>query len=416
MTKERILVVDDDEGVRISLQGVLHDEGFQVDLVDSGEAALKGIADSSYQAVFLDVWLPGIDGIQVLDGISGTGRKPAVIMMSGHGSIETAVRATKLGAFDFLEKPLSLDKVVLVLRNALKQHALEAQNRVLRAQLNQDVFLIGESPAIRTLREEIQRVAPTNGRVLIFGENGTGKELVARSIHATSNRREEPFVEINCAAIPEELIESELFGHIRGSFTGAVETRKGKLEQADGGTLFLDEVGDMSLRTQSKTLRVLEEQKVHPVGSTQGIQVDVRFLSATNKELEEEIQKGNFREDLFFRLNVVPLRVPPLRARKDDIPLLMDHFLTRFAKEYGQKKKQVHPAALKNLKDYRWPGNVRELKNVAERLAIMIPEDRIRREDLPAGLRAGSDGRGGEAPAISPLYGKAGNISKNSTF
>ncbi len=402
MAKERILVVDDDEGVRISLQGVLHDEGFQVDLVDSGEAALKGIADSSYQAVFLDVWLPGIDGIQVLDGISGTGRKPAVIMMSGHGSIETAVRATKLGAFDFVEKPLSLEKVVLVLRNALKQKALVAQNRVLREQLNQDVFLIGESPAIRTLREEIQRVAPTNGRVLIFGENGTGKELVARSIHATSNRREEPFVEINCAAIPEELIESELFGHIRGSFTGAVETRKGKLEQADGGTLFLDEVGDMSLRTQSKTLRVLEEQKVHPVGSTQGIQVDVRFLSATNKELEEEIQKGNFREDLFFRLNVVPLRVPPLRARKDDIPLLMDHFLTRFAKEYGQKKKQVHPAALKNLKDYRWPGNVRELKNVAERLAIMIPEDRIRREDLPASLRAGSDGRGGEAPRDFP--------------
>ena len=391
MNKEKILVVDDDEGVRNSLQGILSDEGFRVELANDGRAALEGLRRCSYKVVFLDVWMPGMDGIQVLQEISKLNGNPAVIMISGHATIETAVRATKLGAFDFVEKPLSLDKIILVLRNAMKQKKLEERNQTMKELLRKDVTLIGNSPVIRSLREEIQRVAPTNGRVLIMGENGTGKELVARAIHAASLRAEEPFIEINCAAIPEELIESELFGHVRGSFTGAIDNRKGKMEIADGGTLFLDEIGDMSLRTQSKVLRVLEDQVLEPVGGSASLHVDVRFIAATNKTLEEEIVKGNFREDLFFRLNVIPLMVPPLRTRIDDLPLLMRHFLSFFAKEYGQKERELSPGALSALKRYRWPGNVRELRNVVERLMIMVPGDLISREDLPAVIRHGGE-------------------------
>ena len=399
MAGEKILVVDDEEGVRNSLEGILRDEGFRVDGADGGEAALGALRRDSYQAIFLDVWMPGLDGLRVLERIAALERDPAVIMISGHGTIETAVRATKLGAFDFLEKPLSLDKVVLVLRNALKQKRLEARNRTLKELLRTDATLIGESPAIRSLRQEIDRVAPTNGRVLVMGENGTGKELVARAIHSASLRNEEPFIEVNCAAIPEELIESELFGHIKGSFTGAVDTRKGKMELADGGTLFLDEIGDMSLRTQAKVLRVLEEQRLEPVGGAETLQVDIRFIAATNKNLEEEIRQGRFREDLFFRLNVIPLRVPALRSRIEDIALLMEHFLSRFAREYGQPQKEIAPDALEALRSYRWPGNVRELRNVAERLVIMVPGDRIGRGDLPAVIRSYDAGNGPARPA-----------------
>jgi two-component system nitrogen regulation response regulator NtrX len=397
LAKERILVVDDEEGVRNSLQGILTDEGFHVDLADNGDAAIDAMRQESFQVVFLDVWMPGMDGLQVLETIGSMDTDPAVIMISGHGSIETAVRATKLGAFDFVEKPLSLDKIMLVARNALKQKNLEEKNRTLKELLRKDVTLIGDSPPVRLLREEIERAAPTHGRVLITGANGTGKELVARAIHTSSLRAEEPFIEINCAAIPEELIESELFGHIKGSFTGAIDTRKGKVEQADGGTLFLDEIGDMSLRTQAKVLRVIEEQRVEPVGGSQTLKVDVRFIAATNKNLEEEIEKGNFREDLFFRLNVIPLQVPELRSRLEDISLLMEHFLGHFAREYGQHVKKIDAGALEALKAYRWPGNVRELRNVAERLVIMVPGERILRENLPAVIR--TDGTGAVAGA-----------------
>lgn len=402
MNKEKILVVDDDEGVRNSLQGILSDEGFRVELANDGRTALEGLRRYSYKVVFLDVWMPGMDGIQVLEEISKINGNPAVIMISGHATIETAVRATKLGAFDFVEKPLSLDKIILVLRNAIKQKNLEERNQTMKELLRKDVTLIGNSQVIRSLREDIQRAAPTNGRVLIMGENGTGKELVARAIHEASLRAEEPFIEINCAAIPEELIESELFGHVRGAFTGAIDNRKGKMEIADGGTLFLDEIGDMSLRTQSKVLRVLEDQVLEPVGGSASLHVDVRFIAATNKNLEEEIVKGNFREDLFFRLNVIPLMVPPLRARIDDLPLLMRHFLTLYAREYGQKERELSSGALSALKRYRWPGNVRELRNVVERLMIMVPGDLISREDLPAVIRRGGDEPGEAMPKDFP--------------
>ncbi len=305
-----------------------------------------------------------------------------VVMISGHGNIESAVKAIKLGAFDFVEKPLSLEKTVLVIRNALRQRRLEAENRALRARVDRTGKMVGESLQMRQLREQVAMAAPTNGRVLIFGENGTGKELVARTIHALSRRRNQPFVEVNCAAIPEELIESELFGHVKGAFTGAVADRKGKFEAAQNGTIFLDEIGDMSLKTQAKVLRVLQEQIAEPVGSTARIQVDARVLAATNKDLQSEIKTGNFREDLYFRLNVIPIFVPPLRERSEDIPLLVEHFIADLALEYGRPAKTVTPAAMSRLKSYRWPGNVRELRNVVERVVIMAPGDEIGERDL----------------------------------
>ena len=377
-----ILIIDDEAGVRASLGGVLRDEGYAVDAVDSGEAGLEQVTQRPYDVILLDIWLPGIDGLVTLERLRERRVDAQVIMISGHASVEAAVKATKLGAFDFIEKPLSLEKTVLAVRNALRQRRLEVENRALRARVDRRQQLIGDSPAMVRLREQIAMAAPSNGRVLISGENGTGKELVARQIHAMSHRRLSPFVEVNCAAIPEELIESELFGHIKGAFTGAVADRRGKFEAASGGTLFLDEVGDMSVKTQAKVLRALQEQIVEPVGGHGSVRVDVRVIAATNKELAEEIRAGRFREDLFFRLNVIPIFVPPLRDRGDDVIRLADHFVAEFATEYGRRSKRLSPEAVAVLKAYRWPGNVRELRNVIERLMIMVPGEVIGAADL----------------------------------
>src|SRR5687768_385466 len=322
-----ILIVDDEPGVRSALGGVLRDEGYEVDAVDSGEACLEQLGRQSYDVVVLDIWLPGMDGLATLARMRERQIEVQVVVISGHGNIESAVRAIKMGAFDFVEKPLSLEKTVLVVRNALRQHTLEAENKALRARVDAQHTMVGDSYAMVKLREQVAMAAPTNGRVLILGENGTGKELVARNIHQLSRRRSGPFVEVNCAAIPEELIESELFGHVRGAFTGAVSDRRGRFELADEGTIFLDEVADMSLKTQAKVLRVLQEQVVDPVGGHDSVKVDVRVLAATNKDLTAEIRAGRFREDLYFRLNVIPIFVPPLRDREEDIPRLVAHFM-----------------------------------------------------------------------------------------
>ena len=377
-----ILIVDDEAGVRASLGGVLRDEGYSVDAVDSGEACLDQVMRRPYDVVLLDVWLPGLDGLATLERLRQRRVEAQVIMISGHGSVESAVRATKLGAFDFLEKPLALEKTVLTVRNALRQRRLEVENTSLRARVGRPAALIGESRVMARLREQIAMAAPTNGRVLIAGENGTGKELVARQIHDMSHRRAAAFIEVNCAAIPEELIESELFGHARGAFTGAVADRRGKFEMASGGTLFLDEVGDMSLKTQAKVLRALQEQVVEPVGGQASVRVDVRVIAATNKDLVDGIRGGRFREDLYFRLNVIPISVPPLRDRGDDVLRLAEHFIVEFAREYGRRPKQFRPDALRILQAYAWPGNVRELRNVIERLMIMVAGDIIIASDL----------------------------------
>ncbi len=380
--KPTVLIVDDEAGVRSALGGVLRDEGYAVEAVDSGEACLDRVTRAPFDVIILDIWLPGMDGLATLARLRDRRVDAPVVMISGHGNIESAVRAIKMGAFDFVEKPLSLDKTVLVVGNAVRQRRLEAENRALRATVDRRLTMVGESYVMTQLREQVAMAAPTNGRVLIFGENGTGKELVARSIHHLSRRRTGPFVEVNCAAIPEELIESELFGHVKGAFTGAVADRRGKFETSDGGTLFLDEIGDMSLKTQAKVLRALQEQVVEPVGGTGMVKVDVRILAATNKDLPSEIRAGRFREDLYFRLNVIPIFVPPLRDRETDIPLLAAHFMAELAREYGRRPKRLDAAASVGLRSYRWPGNVRELRNVVERLMIMVPGEAITMEDL----------------------------------
>jgi two-component system nitrogen regulation response regulator NtrX len=377
-----ILIVDDEPGVRSALGGVLRDEGYETEAVESGEACLDCVARRAYDVVVLDIWLPGMDGLTTLARMRERQVDAEVVIISGHGNVESAVRAIKMGAFDFVEKPLSLEKTVLVVRNALRQRRLVAENVALRARVDAQHTLVGDSPAMESLRQQVAIAAPTNGRVLIFGENGTGKELVARSIHALSRRRAGPFVEVNCAAIPEELIESELFGHVRGAFTGAVADRRGKFDLAHGGTLFLDEVGDMSLKTQAKVLRVLQEQVVEAVGGTSRIRVDARVLAATNKDLPAEIRAGRFREDLYFRLNVVPIVVAPLRDRLEDVPVLAAHFMAVLAREYGRRPKAFEPEAIAALRQYSWPGNVRELRNLVERLMIMVPGDRIAAHDL----------------------------------
>ncbi len=387
MTRERILVVDDERGVRSSLKGVLEDEGYSVETSSSAEGALSLLERTSFDLIILDIWLPNMDGVEALLRIRKRKLDAAVVMISGHGTIETAVKAIKCGAYDFVEKPLSLDKTVIVVGNAIKQRRLELENRFLRERFDAKQVLIGESLPMQELHRQIEIAAPTNGRVLIFGQNGTGKELVARAIHSHSLRKHASFVEVNCAAIPEELIESELFGHVKGSFTGALANKKGKFELADGGTLFLDEVGDMSLKTQAKVLRVLQEQKLEPVGGTESTKVDCRVIAATNKDLEEEIKTGRFREDLYFRLNVIPFHMPPLRDRREDIPLLVGHFLSEFSAEYGKRQKEISSGALDLLVSNPWPGNVRELKNVIERLVIMVLSDCIREEDLPPAFR-----------------------------
>jgi two-component system, NtrC family, nitrogen regulation response regulator NtrX len=386
----RILIVDDESGIRESLGALLRDEGYLVETVSSGEECLENVERQEYDLILLDVWLTGIDGLETLEKLQSREGAPMVVMISGHGNVETAVRATKLGAFDFLEKPLSLDKVVVVVRNALDFIRLDQENQRLRAELEERYEILGASVPMKALRQQIALTAPTSGRVLIFGESGTGKELVARALHANSPRSSMPFVEVNCAAIPEELIESEMFGHRKGSFTGASEDKPGKFQKADGGTLFLDEVGDMSLKTQSKVLRILEQQTFEPLGSNQAIKVDVRVLAATNKKLEDEIAKGNFREDLFYRLNVIPFYVPALRQRTEDIPILAAHFLAGFCDAYGKKPKEFTQPAMDILLAYPWPGNVRELKNLVERLVIMSPSNRIEPHHLPPELFRGA--------------------------
>jgi len=385
-----ILIVDDESGIRESLGALLRDEGYDAEAVASGEECLERLKRRSFDLVLLDVWLNGLDGLDTLERMQEQGAAPMVVMISGHGNIETAVRATKLGAFDFIEKPLSIEKVVLVARNALEYLRLEEENRRLRAELEERHQILGASVPMKALRQQIALTAPTNGRVLIYGESGTGKELVARALHANSPRSAMPFVEVNCAAIPEELIESEMFGHRKGSFTGASEDKVGKFQKADGGTLFLDEVGDMSLKTQSKVLRVLEEQRVEPLGSNKQVNVDVRVIAATNKKLEDEIGRNAFREDLFYRLNVIPFYVPPLRERTEDLPVLAAHFLDEFSEAYGKKAKEFTAPAMEVLLAYPWPGNVRELRNLVERLVIMCPSPKIEPHHLPPELFRGA--------------------------
>lgn len=394
MTSPRILIVDDEPGIRQSLAGVLRDEGYAPDSADSGETALKRLGESTWDVVLLDIWLPGIDGIGVLGAIQNmpAAERPVTVMISGHGNIETAVKATKLGAFDFLEKPLSIDRVLLVVKNALEHRRLRTENERLRESSAGSSEIVGESIPIKALRQQLRLMAGTNGRVLIYGESGAGKELVARALHALSPRAPHAFVEVNCAAIPEDLIESELFGHMKGSFPGAHERKTGKFEKADGGTLFLDEVGDMSLRTQAKVLRSLEEQRLEPVGAEEWIRVDVRVVAATNKNLEREIEQGNFREDLFYRLNVIPFHVPPLRERKEDIPALAAYFLREFSAAYGRRPHELTPRALEILQAYHWPGNVRELRNLIERVVILNPQSRIDAKHIPLQpLRKGAE-------------------------
>jgi two-component system nitrogen regulation response regulator NtrX len=385
-----ILIVDDEGGIRESLSAILMDEGYTVASVPTGEECLERLESTSYDAILLDVWLPKLDGLETLARIQQMDAPPAVVMISGHGNIETAVRATKLGAFDFVEKPLTLQKVVLVVRNAVEYARLESENKRLRAEQDERNQILGNSVPMKALRQQIALTGPTTGRVLIYGESGTGKELVARALHGSSPRRDEPFVEVNCAAIPEELIESELFGHRKGSFAGAHEDKIGKFERANGGTLFLDEVGDMSLKTQSKVLRILDENRVQPIGSNHPVNVDVRVIAATNKQLDEEITRNAFREDLFYRLNVIPFYVPALRERTEDLPIIAAHFLAEFCKDYGRKQKEFTAPAMDILLQYPWPGNVRELKNLVERLVIVCPSEGIEPQHLPPELFRGA--------------------------
>jgi two-component system, NtrC family, nitrogen regulation response regulator NtrX len=388
---EHIMIVDDERPIQDALRGVLEDEGYRVTTVGSGADALSAVGDDAPDLVFLDIWMPGIDGLETLAELKRLRPDVPVVMISGHGTIETAVKATRLGAYDFIEKPLSLEKTLLTITRALEHGRLERENAQLRAALSGHAELIGESAGLRRLREQIAKAAPTTGRVLIHGENGSGKELVARAIHAQSARAEKPFVEVNCAAIPEELIESELFGHEKGAFTGALARRRGRFELGDGGTLFLDEIGDMSLKTQAKVLRVLEEQAFERVGGKDTVRVDVRVIAASNRDLEAMIRDGRFRDDLYYRLAVIPIEVPPVRERKEDIPLLVDHFLALFSAENGQRAKTVSGEALAYFLAYDWPGNVRELRNMVERLVIMSPRDVIGPDDLPAPLRPKQD-------------------------
>ncbi len=383
----QILVVDDEERIRQSLNGVLKDEGYDVREAKDGVQALKQIESDPPDVVLLDIWMPGMDGIETLERIKAQIPNLPVVMISGHANIELAVRATKLGAYDFIEKPLSLEKVLLTVNHALLYSKLEQENRALRQEIQKKYEMVGNSPEILQLKEQIKIVGPTKGWVLIAGENGTGKELVAREIHQMSLRADKPFVEVNCAAIPEELIESELFGHEKGSFTGALTKRRGKFDLANEGTIFLDEIADMSLKTQAKILRILQEQKFERVGGTEMIFVDVRVIAATNRDLKEEIQKGRFREDLYYRLNVIPITVPPLRERKTDIPILVEHFIAEFCLENNKEMKRTSSEAMSLLISYSWPGNVRELKNVVERMVIMTRGPVIEARDVPDPVR-----------------------------
>ena len=381
-----LLIVDDEAEIRESLEEILKEEGYAVTTTPTATEAMVLIRDAPYDVVLLDIWLPDRDGLDVLGDLRALDieSKPEVVIISGHGTIETAVKATKLGAFDFLEKPLSLDRTLIVVKNAIESKRLRGENQELRRRFSHHAPITGESIPVKALRQQIKLMAPTNGRVLIYGESGSGKELIARAIHEQSLRVDRVFVELNCAAIPEDYIESELFGYRHGAIAGGPAEKRGTFERADGGTLFLDEVGDMSLKTQAKVLRALDEQLFTPVGGAQSLRVDVRVIAATNKDLEEEIAKGNFREDLFYRLNVIPFYVPPLRSRKEDIPLLAREFLREVGREYGRPRVEISEEAITALQQYHWPGNVRELKNMIERVLILNPAVvRVERKHLP---------------------------------
>jgi two-component system, NtrC family, nitrogen regulation response regulator NtrX len=380
--KPRILVVDDEEAIRNSMRMILEYEGYDCALAPSGQDALALLDRDIPDLVFLDIKMPGMDGLEVLGRLKAAHETLPVVIVSGHGTVSTAVEATRLGAFDFIEKPLARERVLVTIRNALDQRRLKDENRALRRAVEVRHQMVGESAALRGVMDEIRRAAPTNATVLILGESGVGKELVARAIHRNSLRSRERFVQVNCAALPEELIESELFGHEKGSFTGATEKQIGKFEQADRGTIFLDEVGDMSPKTQAKVLRVLQEGEVERLGSARTIKVDVRVIAATNKDLEEEIAQGRFREDLYFRLSVIPIRVAPLRDRPEDVPVLIRHFADLFARESNLRPKRFTPAAVAYLQRHRWKGNIRELRNTVERLLIMSPSETIDADEL----------------------------------
>lgn len=394
MTK--IMIVDDEKDIRETLGGVLGDEGYSVVSAPGAEEALRLLPEARPEVLLLDIWLPGMDGITALQKIKDIDKDVQVIMISGHASIDTAVQATKLGAYDFFEKPLSLDKVLITVEHALAHRRLSGEVRELKQKELEKYEIIGKTEVIKNLKEDIKKAAPSNSWVLITGENGTGKEFVARNIHQLSTRAEKAFIEVNCAAIPDELIESELFGHEKGAFTSAVSQKKGKFDMADEGTIFLDEIGDMSLKTQAKILRILQEQTFERVGGTDLIKVDVRVIAATNKDLKEEIKGGGFREDLYYRLNVIPFVVPPLRERSEDIALLTDFFLREFSQSSGIETKKADAKVKRLLREYSWPGNIRELKNLLERLVIMTSGPTITVKDIPSyisGARAGDGER-----------------------
>jgi two-component system, NtrC family, nitrogen regulation response regulator NtrX len=399
--KPRILVIDDESAIRDSLRMILEYEDYRFLGASSGQEGIALAQRERPDLVLLDIKMPGMDGMEVLRSLRATDEGLPVVMISGHGTTATAVDAIKSGAADFLEKPLSSERVIVTLRNVLAHSELRSENRELRLAMESKYELVGQSAPLDRVLDSVRRAAPTSATVLLLGESGVGKELVARTIHRNSPRAGQRFVQVNCAAIPEELIESELFGHEKGSFTGATEKQTGKFEQADRGTIFLDEVGDMSPKTQAKVLRVLQEQEVERLGSARTIKVDVRVIAATNKNLEEAISRGEFREDLFFRLNVIPIVVPPLRERKEDIPALVQHFAKRGSDEHNLKAKRFDASALEALQRYRWRGNIRELRNTVERLLIMTPGDVVRAADLPPDLR-------GESSAASPAATTAG--------
>ncbi|MFH1991496.1 MAG: sigma-54 dependent transcriptional regulator [Pseudomonadota bacterium] len=378
-----ILIVDDEPSILKSLSGLLSDEGFEVQTAANGYEALKIIDSESPDLVLLDIWMPGIDGIETLKEIKTNNPYIQVIIISGHGTIETAVKATKIGAFDLIEKPLSIEKVIVAINNALNFRRLEEENRYLRKKTLEKHTITGNSPPVTALKKQIAVAAPTDAWILLTGENGTGKELVARTIHQLSPRADQPLIDVNCAAIPDELIESELFGHEKGAFSGATAKKIGKFELANKGTIFLDEIGDMSLKTQSKLLRVLQEKQFQRVGGSRVLSVDVRVIASSNKDLKKEIEKGNFREDIYYRLNVIPIEVPPLRNRLEDVPLLVETFLKECAIQHRGKSKTITSQALDLLNNYSWPGNVRELKNLIERLAIMVEKDAIDESAIP---------------------------------
>lgn len=379
----KILVIDDERSIRNALKEILEYEKFEVDLAENGLEGLEKFNADGYDIVLCDIKMPEMDGIEVLEKIFDTGKDVQVIMISGHGNVENAVEAIKKGAYDFIEKPLDLNRLLITVRNALDKKSLASENRVLKRKVSKAYEMIGKSPAIDQVKEMIEKVAPTDARVLITGPNGTGKELVARWLHEKSNRANGPFVEVNCAAIPSELIESELFGHEKGAFTSAIKQRKGKFEQADGGTIFLDEIGDMSLSAQAKVLRALQENKITRVGSDKDINVNVRVLAATNKNMRDEIDKANFREDLYHRLSVILIHVPPLNERLDDIPMLADHFNQQICGEYGIPPKEITPDAIEEFKKINWTGNIREFRNVLERLVILC-DQKIEGKDVKA--------------------------------